>query len=72
MPTDTKCPACNRKLTPRNDGLFWCGHCSMLTDGIYDGTVGYGNQEHHASRKEEYELRQKKRRFDKAHPPRRR
>lgn len=62
-----RCPRCKRPVVKIEDRLYRCDNCKMLTDCEDDGTVGYGNQERHAERKEEYELRQKKRLFEKYH-----
>jgi len=57
----TKCPKYGRPCTQIEDKLFRCDSCKMLTDGIDDGDVGYGRQDRHAERKEEYQIRQKNR-----------
>lgn len=57
------CPKCgtNKHARQQEAKLFLCGRCNMQYDGIDDGDVGYGRQDRHAERKEEFEQRQKAR-----------
>ena len=60
--TEPRCPRCNGTLMKREEKLYWCAECNMLTDAIDEGEVGYGDPSRFASRKEEYEKRQRERR----------
>lgn len=62
--TDTqKCPLCGKAKHVRVNGPrdFTCMDCKMDFDGVDDGDVGYQRPERIASRREEFQLRAKRR-----------
>lgn len=55
------CPKCGGPVINMDTRLYRCDHCKMLTDCEDDGDISYMRQDRYAERKEEYQLRQKRR-----------
>lgn len=55
---EKRCPKCRGEVSNVDTRLYYCASCKMYTDCEDDGTIGYGRQDRHAERKEEYERRQ--------------
>ena len=57
-----QCPKCGHNTnTPHGHRDYFCFGCKMAFASEDDGTIGYGNPERFAARKEEYMARQQRR-----------